>query len=160
MWDLIPWRKERSSGGTLSTFQPLEREFSRIRDEFDSLLGRMWSRFPAFGADPFDTPWGWKLDVEEADEHYLARLPAPGFEVEDFDVYVSGNQLVVRAERKEEEQGKNGHSYRYGRFHRTIPLMEAVEADQIECRYHSGVLELKIPKGKLSQTKNIAVKAG
>lgn len=70
------------------------------------------------------------------------------------------NQLVVKAERKETQNGKNGSSYRYGKFQRTIPLADGAELDQIDARYHSGVLELHIPKGKEAQnTKRIAVKA-
>jgi HSP20 family protein len=160
MWSLIPWKKETGGGGALSTVQPLEREFSRIRDEFDSLFRRLWNQFPAFAADDvFDSRWGWDIDVVEADDHYLARIPAPGFEVEDFDVHVSGNHLVVKAEHKDEQKGKNGSSYRYGRVQRMIPLPEGVETDQIECRYHNGMLELKFPKGKEAQTKKITVKA-
>ena len=106
----------------------------------------------------FDQRWG--LDVEETETNYVARIEAPGFEVDDFDVQTVGNQLVVKAERKESTNGKNGSSYRYGRLHRSIPLPDGAEVDQVEARYHSGVLELQIPKGKESQhIQRIAVKA-
>ena len=157
MWGLIPWKKEHSGKPSLSTLPPLEGEFSRFRDEFDSLLGRMFSRFPSLTEDVWDGLWGLDLDVEEAEDHYLVRIPAPGFEVEDFDVHISGSQLVIKAERQQEQKRTNGSSVRYGRLHRTLPLMESVDADQVQCRYHSGVLELKIPKGKETQRKKIAV---
>lgn len=159
MWSLKPWKKQETThnGGTM-TVSPIEREFSRIRDDFDRLLERMWSGSPFAMTEYFDGRWG--LDVDETDTHYVARLDAPGFEVEDFDVHASGNHLVVKAERKEAQRGKNGSSYRYGRFERTIPLPDGAEAEQIEARYHSGVLELHIPKGKETQNvKKIAVKS-
>jgi HSP20 family protein len=155
MWSLVPWKKQ--SGGTLSA-DPFEREFSRIRSDFDSLLERMWSGLPALGGEFFDSRFG--LDVEETDTHYVASVAAPGFELDDFDVQASGGQLVIRAERKHEEKGKNGSSFRYGKFQRSIPLPDGVQHDQIEACYRNGILELKIPKGQQSQAKRISVKAG
>jgi HSP20 family protein len=156
LWNLIPWKKSNGNGG-LMTADPFEREFSRIRNEFDSLLQRMWSDMPAFD-DFFESRWG--LDVDETDTHFIARVPAPGFELDDFDVSVSGNHLVMKAERKESQEGKNGSSYRYGKFQRTIPLPDGAVVDQIDAQYRNGILELKIPKGQQSQAKRITVKAG
>jgi HSP20 family protein len=157
MWNLIPWKKNGGDGGAL-TAEPFEREFSRIRNDFDSLMQRMWTGLPGFGDEFFDSRLG--LDVEETDTHYVASMAAPGFELSDFDVHMSGNHLVAKAERKQEEKGKNGSSYRYGRFQRTIPLPDGVKHDEIEACYKSGILELKIPKGEQSQAKRITVKAG
>ena len=159
MWNLIPWKKESGNGG-LMTAEPFEREFARIRDEFDSLMRRMWGGgFPGTGEDFFESRWG--MDVEETDTHYIAHVPAPGFELKDFDVFVSGNHLVVKAEHKESEEGKNGRRQRYGKFQTTVPLPEGVKEDQIDAQYKSGVLELKIPKGQpTTQAKRITVKPG
>jgi HSP20 family protein len=156
MRSLIPWK---TSGDTL--VEPFEREFNRIRDEFDTLFSRMWGGLPALGGDFMENRFGWGVDVDETDTHFVARIPAPGFEVEDFDVQISGNQLIVKAERKESDESKNGGSaYRHGRVQRIIGLPDGVETDQIDASYHSGVLELRIPKGKESQAKRIEVRAG
>jgi HSP20 family protein len=159
MWNLIPWKKPNGNGGALAV-EPFEREFNRIRDEFDSLLSRMWSGMPAFG-DGLENRFGWGPEVEETDSHYVARLPAPGFEIGDFDVHVAGNHLVVKAERKESQEAKNGGAaYRYGRVQQMIPLPEGTDADQIDANYRNGVLELKLPKGKESHARRITIKAG
>jgi HSP20 family protein len=157
MWNLIPWKKNGGASGAL-TAEPFEREFSRIRNEFDSLMQRMWSGLPGLNDEFFESRWG--LGVDETDTHYVASMPAPGFELGDFDVHVAGNHLVVKAERKQEEKGKNGSSFRYGKFQRTIPLPDGAKHDDIEASYKSGILELKIPKGEQSQAKRITVKAG
>lgn len=159
MWSLIPWKK--SEGGGTMTAEPFEREFNRLRGDFDLLFNRMFRGLPALTDDFFDSRLGWGLDVDENETHYVARVPAPGFEVEDFDVHVAGNHLVVKAEHKETQEGKNGGSgYRYGRVQRMIPLPDGAETDKIDANYHSGILELRIPKGKQSQAKRIAVKSG
>lgn len=157
MWNLIPWKKNQSSnaGGGL-TAEPFEREFARIRDDFDHLLQRMWS-----GWDVNDC-WmqNHGMDVEETETHYVIHMDAPGFEVDQFDVSVAGTHVLVKAERNETRKGKNGSSTRYGRFERSFALPEGVEPDQIEASYRSGVLELKFPKGKSSKNvKRIAVQA-
>jgi HSP20 family protein len=157
MWNLIPWKKNGGDGGAMAV-EPFDREFARIRSEFDSLAQRMWSGLAGFSDEFFESRWG--LDVQETDTHYVAAMAAPGFELSDFDVYTSGNHLVVKAERQQEEKGKNGSSFRYGKFQRTIPLPDGATHDEIEACYKSGILELKIPKGEQSQAKRITVKAG
>jgi HSP20 family protein len=158
MFYLIPWKKQNGNCG-MTTAEPFEHEFNQLRSEFDSLLKRMWGGgMPGFGEDFFESRWG--LDVDETDSHYVAHVPAPGFELSDFDVHVSGNHLVVKAEHKETENGKNRHSQRYGKFQTTIPLPEGSLTDQIDAQYKNGVLELKIPKGQQTQAKRITVKAG
>src|SRR3982750_3914206 len=74
MWNLIPWKKNGGEGGALAA-EPFEREFSRIRNEFDSLMQRMGSGFPGFNDEFFESRWG--LDVEETDTHYVASMSAP-----------------------------------------------------------------------------------
>ena len=47
---------------------------------------------------------------------------------------------------------------RYGRFRRSIPLSTAVNADKVEARYHSGVLEAHLPRTEPSPRRRIVVK--
>jgi HSP20 family protein len=156
MWGLIPWKSNKHNGG-LMTADPIDREFSRLRDDFDHLLTRMWG-----GSPTIERLLGehWGLDLEETDSHYVARLEAPGFDVDDFEVKTSGRYLVVKAERKDEKKDKNGSSYRYGRFERSLALPEDADVEQIDAHYHAGILELKVPKGKEARNvKRISVKS-
>ena len=156
MWNIIPWKKNESSVGTL-TADPFDREFSRIRDDFDHLLQRMWSGSP-FGDLSFDKHWG--LDLDETESHYVAHIEAPGFEVGDFEVSISGDKLIVKAERKDSKNGKNGSSYRYGKLQKVLSLPDSDFEGEVEANYRSGILEVKIPKSKESQNvKRITVKA-
>jgi HSP20 family protein len=157
MWGLIPWKTNQQNGG-LMTANPIDREFSRLRDDFDHLLTRMWGGSPSIERF-FGDQWG--LDIDQTDSHYVARIEAPGFDLDDFDVKASGRQLMVKAEHKAEKQGKNGSSYRYGRLERMLALPDDADVEQIEAEYHAGILELKVPKGKDAQNvKKIGVKAG
>jgi HSP20 family protein len=156
MWSLMPWKKP--AGGSLAS-QPLERDFSRLRSDFDSLLDRMWHSWPLPADEWLDGRLGGGLDVEETDAHYIFHVTAPGFEVGDFDVSASAGQLVVKAEQKESANGGNGSSFRYGRIQRIIPLPDGVETDRLEAEYRAGILRLKVPKGRATQPKRIPVKS-
>jgi HSP20 family protein len=158
MWNLMPWKNNNSMQGGLMTSDPFEREFSRIRDDFDQLIQRMWSGGPVLERT-LDQRWG--MDVEECEGHHTVRFEAPGFEADDFDVRMSGEHLLVKAEHKDSHEGNGGSNYRYGRFERSVPLPATSKIDQIDACYRNGILEVKIPKGEETQNvKRIAVKAG
>ena len=157
MFSLIPWKHgEMKSRSSLAVNDSLESRVTRFRDEFNSLIDKFWSHdlSDTFG----NITWGVELDEDE--KEYVVRAEAPGFEAEDFDVQVRGNNLVIRAEHQEEEKnGKSGSRYHYGRYERSLPLPAGAETDNITARYHSGVLELHVPKGEEAQGRRIAVKA-
>jgi HSP20 family protein len=156
MWGMIPWKSNKHNGGLMPA-EPIDRQFSRLRDDFDQLLTRMWGGSPTIERLLGDH---WGLDVDETDSHYVAHIEAPGFEVADFEVKSSGRQLVIKAEHKDEKKGKNGSSYRYGRFERMLALPEDADVEHIDAQYHAGILELKVPKGKEAQNvKRISVKS-
>lgn len=161
MWNLIPWNKSRGErGGELMTSDPFEREFQRMRDDFQSLLSRVWHDSP-FGERAAERFGQWGSEVEETDTHYVVHVAAPGFEIGEFDVKVSGNRLTLSAEHKEEgENGKNGGRFhRFGKLSHSFELPEGAKAEEIQAQYRNGVLELQIPKGRAAENvKKIEVK--
>jgi len=104
-------------------------------------------------AAPVATSGNWGLlagDVFEDDEKLVVRLEVPGMRREDFDLEVRSDLLVVRGEKRLEEEHREGH-YRvrqcaYGHFHRTFPLPVAVDTDHANAQYDSGVLRVELPK--------------
>jgi HSP20 family protein len=152
--NLMPWKTSDSGqGGVTMLASPMERELSHFHENFDRLFQRLWN-----DSALFDGRWG--MDFEETEKHYVARLDAPGFEIEDFDVQAARNQLSIKAERKESQNGSNRSSSRCCRLERVIPLPEGAATEEITARYHSGVLELQIPKGKeANNVRRIAIKS-
>jgi len=115
-------------------------------------------RFPEGGG--LEPLWG--VDVRDTDKEIVVRAEAPGFEPQDFDIHVSGNQLTIEAEHKQESEEKRGDFHyterRFGRFQRLIPLSTAVDTDKVEARYHNGVLELHLPRTEEVERRRIEVK--
>jgi HSP20 family protein len=142
--NLIPWRKE----------------IERLRHEMD----RLYARF--FDLRPFRhfAQWGdwWPaVDVSENPKEIIVHAEIPGVEAKEIDVYLEGNVLTIRGERKREET-EEGHDYYhaelgYGTFSRSIRLPSDVDREGIRARYHHGVLELKLPKAEKAARKRIKI---
>jgi HSP20 family protein len=162
MFSLIPWKK-RSSGGNVKVWRDREDEFYpmvRFRNEFESLWDRFWndwSRGLSRWEDDFHV--GFDGGLQNKPNEYVFQAELPGFEPDEIDVKVSGNTLTVRAEHKDEEQGKDGGSYRCGSYQRYFTLPHGVDEQKIDARYHSGVLEVHLPRSEQAQGKRITVNA-
>jgi len=156
---LIPWRnkvRERGPGET-SPLATLRSEVDRL---FESFL-----REPFGGIDwPFGSERGWAptVDIAEDEKEYTVRAELPGLDPEDLEVSISGGHLILAGEKKEstERQGKDFYhtESRFGAFHRTIPLPDAVDPESVEAEYANGVLVVHLKKSPAAAAKRIDVK--
>ena len=110
MFGLIPWKRSRRQELTTQWNDPWENTLASLRQEMD----RLFQRFLSPGWE--NQAWSWETwfeGLQDQGDHYLVRMAAPGFEPEEFDISVSGNRLVVRAEHKPEKKEGNG-GFHYG----------------------------------------------
>jgi len=149
MFGLVPWKKNVNGNGNGSgaVANRAEHPVSLFRNEFDTLLDRF------FGGWPDGNGHGWGMETAETDNALAIKMDAPGFEPGDFDVQVSGDTLRVSAERK---GGKGDGSFER-RFQRSLTLPAAVDAEKVQAKYKSGVLELTLPKAEQAKWKKINV---
>jgi HSP20 family protein len=153
MFSLTPWSKERGNAQALTT--RAEHPLQRMRDEFDALF------------EQFLSPWSeagenlprWGLDFQDAGQEYVVRAEAPGFELQDFDVQLSGNQLLIRAERRQESKEGNDQSCSQRRLHRLVTVPSGVDPEKVEAVYRQGILELRLPKTPDALGQRIPVKS-
>ncbi len=154
----IHWRnKSEGRPGEMSPLFALRSEVDRL---FDSYL-----REPLSSLDLSlwrSGKWSPAVDVAENDKELTVRAELPGIDPKDLDVSVSGNQLVLRGEKKDtseiEEKGFHQCETRYGSFHRTIPLPEGVDTENIDAQYAHGVLTLRLAKTAPTAAKRVEVK--
>jgi HSP20 family protein len=127
--------------------QPL----ARLRDEFETIVDRFLDRWPT----PFDSNTDlerlWDLQVEDAGNEVIVRAEVPGFEIDEFDVQVKGGVLTIKAEKKQEiekpdDDGNQERAFRA--FSRSVMLPIGIQVEGIEAKYHSGVLEIHLPKSE------------
>lgn len=131
-------------------------ELERIRREFDRLLDDV---IPAASekAEIYAPP----VDVYETESELVVKAELPGVKKEDIDVTIKENTLHIKAERKEEKEEKTENVHRverfYGRIERIVPLPAEVKAEEAKAEYKDGILELRIPKVKVSKEAKIQV---
>jgi HSP20 family protein len=158
--NIIPWRKDRSNR-SLSTHTA--HPFDVLRQEFDTLFDRFFGSWPELGSD-WDRGANWGLDLDDTGKEVVVRAEAPGFEASDFEVQVSGDVLTIRAERKQEGNGKEKDKEkkserRWARMERSLTLPPGTDANKVEAHYRNGVLEVRLPKSPQAQPKRIEVKS-
>jgi len=143
---------------TLVRWSPL-RDVLAIQDEvsrvFDESFGRGFGWDGAVSLSPV-------VDIEEQPERYVVRAELPGMKLEDIKITVKDNQLVIRGEKRKEEEKKDSTYHRveraYGQFQRAFTLSHAVQSDKIDAIYRDGVLEVSIPKAEEAKPREIPIK--
>lgn len=130
---------------------------NRMRKEFDSLWSKFFSEVPAlWTAERGDSRWS--FDVEDRADSYIVKAEAPGFEPEDFQIDLRGDQLIMQAKRSEEKKEKGKESFTATEFYHSMTLPQYVDADRIGATYKQGVLEVSLPKTEDGKGRRIAVK--
>ena len=140
----------------LVKWEPLT-ELSSMRRHMDHLMDSF------FGMENIKKDlWAPNVDVTETEDEIVVRADIPGIEEKELSISLSGDNLIVKGERKEEKESKGKHFHRieraYGSFQRTIPMPVAVDAEKIEAECNKGVLEVHLPKKEEAKAKEIPVK--
>jgi len=90
-----------------------------------------------------------QIESTVRDNTLWVKADLPGIDPKDVEVTVEGNRLTLRGQRKAEHEGaEEGYGHRevqYGSFVRSFTIPEGVQAEDIQAKYHNGVLELSIP---------------
>ena len=118
-------------------------------------------------------PIGWKwpigidyerafrLDVIDRDKELVVRAELPGVEKDDVKVEITGDRLLIEAERKFEEEEEKENFYRhelgYGSLMRTVVLPEDVDADNVQAELKEGILSITLPKIRVAEKHTVKV---
>mgnify|MGYP001478791858 CR=1 FL=1 len=149
-------------------WDPLD-EMKRMREHMNSLFDDSFGRFslvPGAGKQGDRYPgFSPKLDLQEKDDCYVARMDIPGANKNDISVTLEDRVLTVTGRVQETVEQKDRNQVlrkerRSGRFERTLTLPGPVLPDKMDARYENGVLTVTIPKAKEvdTQSKTIQVK--
>ncbi len=118
-----------------------------IRRFFGSRTRLAYPALPLFVRRPFVPA----TDVYAKDGDLIVRVELPGVDpAHDVHVQVEGDELVIRGERKQEQEVKEDSYYRmetsFGTFERRIPLPQPVDAEAFKADYAGGVLTVTVKK--------------
>ena len=118
-------------------------------------------------------PFGWKwpvgidyersfrLDVIDHDNELIVRAELPGVEKDDVKVTISGDRLMIEAEREFEEEDEKEDFYRhemgYGKLMRTVALPVEVDSEKIHAELKEGILKVTLPKIRVAEKHTVKV---
>lgn len=153
--------KPRSS---LARGQPSGTGFNRLERQFDDMFGQFLQDFPTFAGQAGARIAAPALDVIDRPDEVVVRADLPGLEQKDIHVEIQDGTLSLRGERTEQHVEKQEDYYcaeRWeGAFNRSIALPPGVDADHVNAKFKSGVLEVHLPKNKEMKGRRVEIKAG
>jgi len=123
------------------------REFAAMQDRMNRLFGNAYLRDEDTG---IRGAWMPAVDIFETDSHDLVlKAELPGLSREDIEVTVENSTLVLKGEKKFEQEVKEENYRRiersYGTFHRSFTLPNTVDASKVSAEFKHGVLTVKLP---------------
>ena len=137
------------------------RDMMSVRDEMSRVLNEVFGRGASDESAWISGAWTPPVDIYETDEALVMKAELPGFSKDDISIELKENTLVIKGERKHEDEVKEGNYHRmersYGAFQRAFMLPMTVDQEKVKASYKDGILELRLPKVQAAQPKRIAV---
>jgi HSP20 family protein len=137
-----------------------------MRRAIDSALQDVWE--PLAPVAQMSQQFQPRVSVSENDREVRVQAELPGMKENDIEITYEPGYLVLKGEKREEEQRESkarGASYsewRFGAFERRIPLRVDVQESQIQANFDRGILTVSLPKTEQSrlQARKIPIKLG
>ena len=145
----------------LAPWDPL-RNLISLQDRMNRLFDESMHRQGSEGLER--GTWMPPVDIYETESEIVLVAEIPGMDEKDVEVEVRDNILLLRGERKMEND-VNKESYHrveraYGGFQRSFTLPQSVDSGNIIATYSKGVLEIKMPKTKKVAAQQIRIVSG
>ncbi len=135
-----------------ATKQPM-----RIADLMEQFWREPFGNFPQAFKD-FGYP---AVDVSEADGVVTVKAELPGLEPGDVEISIENDALVLRGEKKFEDEEKKEDYHRieraYGSFSRTVPLPGKVKQAEAKAKFDKGVLTITLPRDESQSPTKITI---
>jgi HSP20 family protein len=104
------------------------------------------------------------VNVLENDKAFTLEISSPGMDKGDFSLEIEDGSLVVKAERKQEREEKEGKVLRrefdYQSFERKFLLPDDVNVEDISAQYEKGILSVVLPKSEPEMPKKKVIQIG
>ncbi len=150
---LTRWFDNRSLS-PFRDFSGAQESFDRLFNDFMNTSMKMTNEIDTFSFSP-------SSEILEDEGKYTMKFDLPGIAKDQIKVETDGNQLTVRAERKEERKSESKKRYlselRYGSYIRTFTMPAPVDEKKVDAHFENGVLTLTVPKAESGKSKQIAI---
>ncbi|EGK86410.1 heat shock protein Hsp20 [Microcoleus vaginatus FGP-2] len=130
-------------------------EIETIREQLDKVFDQR-----ATTRDNSEATWMPALELADAGDNFVLKAQLPGIDPKDIDVQVTREAISISGERRYENTDEKPRyvrsEFRYGKFHRVLPLPAHIENDSVQAEYKDGILTLTLPK--VTEARNKVVK--
>lgn len=143
----------------LVKYNPL-RELRSMQDQMNRLLNLSWNHdLP--GEDIKEGIWQPAVDIYETGDSIVIKAELPDVDQKDIDVRIEDNTLILRGERKHEDEVKKENYHRieryFGTFQRSFTLPATINQEKVEANCEKGVLTITLPKKEEKKPKQISI---
>ena len=150
---------------TMTRFVPLRsslQDVALLQNRLNSIFNELGRPSVAEEADAATTgSFVPAVDIYEDAQELVLKLEVPGLKPEDIDIRLENQSLVIKGERRFEEQEKaeNFHRIerRFGTFVRTFTLPQTVDTEHVTAAYDAGVLRITLAKRPEAQPKQVKI---
>jgi HSP20 family protein len=130
-------------------------EIETIRQQLDKVFDQL-----ATTRDNSQVAWMPAVEFVDAGDNFILKAQLPGINPKDIDVQVTPEAISISGERRyentDEKSGYVRSEFRYGKFHRVLPLPAHIQNDSVQADYKDGILMLTLPK--VTEARNKVVK--
>ena len=134
---------------------------STEREEFSVGLRLFQDSVSRLFSEPSNRPWSPAVDIFETENELVLKADVPEIDMKDIDLQVENGTLILKGERKfeQEQSGRGYHRIErgYGSFERAFTLPDSVDVDKVRAEYKSGVLTVTLSKKEVAKPKTIRV---
>ena len=138
-----------------------ERDMERMMGDFFGRRMRPWWPERWLRTEPMEIGVP-AVDLYEEKDEIVVKAELPGIDKDGIEVNLSDHHLIIKGEKKKEEEVKEENYYRsersYGSFLRALELPTDVHADKVKASFKNGILEVRLPKTEEAKAKEIKVK--
>jgi HSP20 family protein len=130
-------------------------EIETIRQQLDKVFDQR-----AATRNKSEATWMPAMELADTGDNFVLKAQLPGIDPKDVDVQVTPEAISISGERRyENTDAKSGYvrsEFRYGKFHRVLPLPAHIQNDSVQAEYKDGILMLTLPK--VTEARNKVVK--
>ncbi|MEG4596057.1 Hsp20/alpha crystallin family protein [Microcoleus sp. F8_C2] len=131
-------------------------EIETIREQLNKAFDQR-----ATTRDSSEAAWMPALELVDAGDNFVLKAQLPGIDPKDVDVQVTPEAISISGERRyentKEKPGGVRSEFRYGKFHRVLPLPAPIQNDSVQAECKHGILTLTLPKVQEARNKIVKI---
>lgn len=143
----------------LVKYNPL-RELRTMQDQMNRLLNLSWNHdLPS--EDISEGLWQPAVDIYETADSIIIKAELPDVDQKDIEVRIEDATLILKGERKHEDEVKKENYHRieryFGSFQRSFSLPTTIDQEKVTASCEKGVLTISLPKKEETRPKQIKI---